>query len=893
MGTTADIAEDWQDNQKTFAGYVGQIVQRLKEVNPNAFFFFITLPSDGGDVSRALIRQEHAALMYELADYFTNSFVIDLGKYAPEYDEEVKLNYYVGGHLSTSGYYLTSKMIMSYTDYIIRHNTQAFRAAGLTIPTDYIHTVTPVQYEKEVADLTWQPLIVDQSNSYWCNDDGSDLAYFAPQWNVSNPGAKNAIAMVFTAPADGVITPHGTSGLGTVYRTSASGTDGVRLSVFLNDAKIYPASGEIWADVSNDGTAPLYVASSELKVKAGDKLYYILDNGGNGANDYDATYMVPGFFWSDQNNQNVWVDASVGSMGWTDETSGDATVAGLPYLRKDVISYQTVKISREVNILPELGNTEETPLSTKPLDEGLATIFRDIGLVGSNALDGTAENIATLLKNQTYAYVQADITARSFYETQGETLGVWQKENARQAYIIAFDETDDTSGYIEQIIRKLQENNPNAYFFLLTMPKNSTDTAEQTALRLAYSQNVAALTETLEHTYAIDLFTYAPALENATDGMDHELLSQQIVTYMDYIIRQNTYEFKTAGIPQTKPPQYIEETDEYVLSVGDMTYQKLPVDTENNYWCGAPEDEMAYFAPQWIANNPGNKYAIAIAFTAPDDGCVYPDSNTGIGSVFLKSAGGDGARFAIFLNNTKIYPMGTELWASIPVGEHNVLKIEMDAFKMHKGDKLYYVLENGGNGDNNYDDVYMVMGFHWTDSTHPNIVWYDSSIASGGWTDAASGEEASSLGYAKNTLLSYHYVTVNEKTDDPIFPDPPVIDPDLDSSSADSSDSAEPDLDSSFEDSSDSVEPDLDSSSTSSSDSTEPDLDSSQISSSDSVEPDLSSSSDKAGSNESGSSASEQETPKKKGCSSSVSGLSLGITALGMAVLCCVRKKKK
>ena len=901
MGSTADIAENWQDNQKTFAGYMGQIVQRLKEVNPNAFFFFVTLPSDGGDVARALIRQEHAALMYELSEYFTNSFVIDLGKYAPEYDEEFKLNYYVGGHLSTSGYYLTSKIMLSYTDYIIRHNTQAFRDAGLAIPENYEHTVTPVQYNKELTDLTWQPLAVDQSNSYWCNDDDGDLAYFAPQWNISNPGAKNAIAMVFTAPADGIITPHNISGLGLAYRNSTQGTDGVRLSVFLNDEKIFPASNELWATISNDGAVPTYITASELTVKAGDKLYYLLDNGGSGANDYDATYMMPGFFWSDASNQNVWVDASVGSMGWTDEASGETTVAGLPYPRKEVISYYTVKITRSVSILPELGNTDETPLANTPLDEGLATIFCDIGVIGSDVIDGATKNLAAMLKNQTYAYVQADTTAKNFYETQGETLGVWQKDNVRQAYIVAFDETNDTTEYIEKIIQKLQENSPNAYFFLLTMPKKSGDGEEQTALRLAHSQAMSALAAKLEKTYVIDLFAYAPVMESADEVTDYELLSKQIVTYMDYIIRQHMYDFKTAGIPQTNPPQYVEETDEYVLSVGDMLYQNLPVDTQNKYWCGAPEDEMAYFAPQWIANNPGTRYAIAIAFTAPDDGCIYPDTRTGMGSIFLKSAGGDGARFAIFLNNTKIYPYGEERWIDVPVGEQNVLQIKMDAFKVHKGDKLYYVLENGGNGNNSYDDVYMVMGFHWTDSTHPNIVWYDSSVGSGGWTTAESGEEASSLGYAKNTLLSYHYLTVRKTTDEPILPNEPIIpdtpkDPDTDSSS-----------DSSSESSSNSVEPDTDSSSDSSfdtslessSNSVEPDTDSSISSSSsslDSVEPDTNSSSESSSSQvqseQESSSSGKNEKPKKKGCSSSVSGLAYCIAALGIAAFCCVRKKK-
>ena len=173
IGSTADIAENWQDNQKTFAGYIGQIVQRLQEVNSDAVFFLITLPSDGDDAYRVGIQKEHAALMYDLAEYFDNSFVIDLGKYAPTYDEEFKSNYYVGGHLSTAGYYLTSKMIMSYTDYLIRHNTQVFRDAGLEIPEDYTHIVTPVSYNIETSNLTWQPLTVDPNNSYWCKSNNT------------------------------------------------------------------------------------------------------------------------------------------------------------------------------------------------------------------------------------------------------------------------------------------------------------------------------------------------------------------------------------------------------------------------------------------------------------------------------------------------------------------------------------------------------------------------------------------------------------------------------------------------------------------------------------------------------------------------------------------------
>ena len=65
-----------------------------------------------------------------MAELFDYTYVLDLRKYAPEYDAEFKRNFYLGGHMNPAGYMLTAKMVMSYIDYLIRHNPEDFAQVG-------------------------------------------------------------------------------------------------------------------------------------------------------------------------------------------------------------------------------------------------------------------------------------------------------------------------------------------------------------------------------------------------------------------------------------------------------------------------------------------------------------------------------------------------------------------------------------------------------------------------------------------------------------------------------------------------------------------------------------------------------------------------------------------
>lgn len=131
LGSTKDIdTEDWtKNNTDTFAGCYAQIIGRLKTMQPKARFFLMTMLHEGGEEHDRIV-DAHAALLHEIAGVFDFTYVIDFAKYAPVYDAEFRQNFYLGGHLNSAGYLLTSRMVASYMDYIIRNHPDDFTQVG-------------------------------------------------------------------------------------------------------------------------------------------------------------------------------------------------------------------------------------------------------------------------------------------------------------------------------------------------------------------------------------------------------------------------------------------------------------------------------------------------------------------------------------------------------------------------------------------------------------------------------------------------------------------------------------------------------------------------------------------------------------------------------------------
>ncbi len=134
IGSGNDIdPKDGENNGKTVLGYYGKIISRLRENRPDAFFFPVTVPRDwrgSGSPERRKLEAELNEGIRRLPDLFPRTYVIDLAKYAPEFDQTFSKHYQLGGHLNPMGYLLFARMIGSYIDYIVRHNTGDFKQVG-------------------------------------------------------------------------------------------------------------------------------------------------------------------------------------------------------------------------------------------------------------------------------------------------------------------------------------------------------------------------------------------------------------------------------------------------------------------------------------------------------------------------------------------------------------------------------------------------------------------------------------------------------------------------------------------------------------------------------------------------------------------------------------------
>lgn len=131
IGSINDInPEDYTKNAETFTGYYAQIIQHLKAIQPRAKFFLMTMMNERENHRIREKTEAHRKILFDLAEYFDNTYVLDFYKYGPVYDGEFRKKFYMGGHLNPMGYVLTAHMVASYIDFIIRHNFEDFKEVG-------------------------------------------------------------------------------------------------------------------------------------------------------------------------------------------------------------------------------------------------------------------------------------------------------------------------------------------------------------------------------------------------------------------------------------------------------------------------------------------------------------------------------------------------------------------------------------------------------------------------------------------------------------------------------------------------------------------------------------------------------------------------------------------
>lgn len=128
VGSCADIdINDYNNNKKTFAGYYGKIIQKYKEIEPNAKFFLVSMCKDSMQSEENIAYIEaHLKVLNEMAGFFTNTYVIDLLNNAPDYGNDFHDRYFLSGHMTSWGYRNTAVMLATYLDFIIRSNPKDF-----------------------------------------------------------------------------------------------------------------------------------------------------------------------------------------------------------------------------------------------------------------------------------------------------------------------------------------------------------------------------------------------------------------------------------------------------------------------------------------------------------------------------------------------------------------------------------------------------------------------------------------------------------------------------------------------------------------------------------------------------------------------------------------------
>lgn len=126
MKKTVGTADDADDSGcKTFAAYYGRIIKNIKMIQPYARVFLMTMPRETDETKNSL-KEQHAKVLYDFAERFDNTYVLDFYKHACVFDDAFCERFFLGGHMNTMGYILIAKMVMSYIDYIIRKNPEQF-----------------------------------------------------------------------------------------------------------------------------------------------------------------------------------------------------------------------------------------------------------------------------------------------------------------------------------------------------------------------------------------------------------------------------------------------------------------------------------------------------------------------------------------------------------------------------------------------------------------------------------------------------------------------------------------------------------------------------------------------------------------------------------------------
>ena len=252
-----------------------------------------------------------------------------------------------------------------------------------------------------------------------------------------------------------------------------------------------------------------------------------------------------------------------------------------------------------------LWDENEKPLDRIVPDGGYARIFRTIGCIGDSLSSGEHESrdsegkagyhdfyeyswgqyMARNAGIKVYNFSRGGMSAKCFMESFADSCGVWTDEKKCQAYILALGVNDmytkqvelgsiddiDTedyknnkptfAGYYAQIIQRLKIIQPDAKFFLVTLPNGIENLNGD-----EHAELLEEMAKLFSNTYVINLRKYSPKYDSDfkrkffvgghMNAAGYILSAQMITSYIDYIVRHNFEDFSQVGFIGT-PYKYI------------------------------------------------------------------------------------------------------------------------------------------------------------------------------------------------------------------------------------------------------------------------------------------------------------------------------------------------
>ncbi|UKI38694.1 MAG: SGNH/GDSL hydrolase family protein [Clostridiales bacterium] len=182
-----------------------------------------------------------------------------------------------------------------------------------------------------------------------------------------------------------------------------------------------------------------------------------------------------------------------------------------------------------------------------------------------------------------YNFSKGGMTAEAYCKTFADDNGLWDKNKAGQAYVIALGVNDLTANktigttadiclddytkkrrYRHRLVREnysaLQNRFARREILFVTLPRNDKTDESSVKVRARYAEFNRILrefTEIFDNSYVIDLEKYFPVMDDEyrknfylgghLNPMGYILTAKVISSYIDYIVRHNYKDFKQVG----------------------------------------------------------------------------------------------------------------------------------------------------------------------------------------------------------------------------------------------------------------------------------------------------------------------------------------------------------